>query len=181
MRKQLFAVICLLPLAILVRVASAGSPGDAVAGTYDILICKGTCSFSELANVIVKGRLVLFADKLEKVDLNRFDENRLSHHYPGDSIYGCFSLQTVAANSTYAGLEKIGLTSWTLQDNQYLFSLGRSVDAGYQASVARTIVGATAVSAIRALAIEEPSGSSVTRAAAPTTAISIARRDSGRR
>jgi len=141
MRKQLFAVICLLPLAILVRVASAGSPGDAVAGTYDILICKGTCSFSELANVIVKGRLVLFADKLEKVDLNRFDENRLSHHYPGEPINGCFSLQTVAANSTYAGLEKIGLTSWTLQDNQYLFSLGRSVDAGYQASVARTMIG----------------------------------------
>lgn len=140
MRKLFFVVSCIFPFGLLRPAAAPGSPEDAVAGTYDILICTGACSFDQQTNVVVKGRIVLFADKLEKVDLQRFDENRLSHHF-GEAINGCFTLETVRKTSIYAGGEKIGVTSWSQEGTQYSFSLYHSPDAGYAVSVERTTAG----------------------------------------
>jgi hypothetical protein len=140
MGKLFFVVSCMVPFGLLRPAVAAGSPGDAVAGTYDILICSGACSFDQQTNVVVKGRIVLFAEKLEKVDLQRFDENRFSHHF-GEAINGCFTLETVRKASIYAGGEKIGVTSWSRQGSQFSFSLYHSPDAGYQVSVERTTAG----------------------------------------
>jgi hypothetical protein len=113
---------------------------SAPAGTYELLICKDACSFSEANNVLVKGRLVLFADKLEKIDLDRFDERRFDYHF-GEAIDGCYTLETVHNSEIYAGIEKVGLTSWSQQGDEFQFSLYHSPDAGYQATVKRTTDG----------------------------------------
>lgn len=139
MRKLFFIASSLVPFA-LPSPAATGAPGDTIAGTYDILICTGACSFDRQENAAVKGRLVLFADKLGKADLQRFDENRFSNHFD-EPINGCFTLETVRKTSIYAGAEKIGVTSWSRQGGEYRFSLFHSPDAGYEASVARTTTG----------------------------------------
>jgi hypothetical protein len=140
MRRLLFIVLYILSFVVPQTVCAAGSSGDTVAGTYDLLICTGTCSFDEQTNAVVKGRIVLFANELGKNDLQRFDENRLSYHF-GEAINGCFTLETVRKSSIYAGLEKIGLTSWSEQEGQFRFSLYHSPDAGYQVSVERKMSG----------------------------------------
>lgn len=125
-------------LLVLPQAASAGvSPGNAPAGTYDILVCNGTCSFDRPEHVLVKGSIVLFKDKLEQADLQRFDENRLNHHF-GEPINGCFTLETVSQSSIYAGVEKVGITSWSAQGGRYRFSLFHSPDAGYEVTVERS-------------------------------------------
>lgn len=140
MVKRLLVAVCIVSFALLRPALAAGSAGDAIAGTYDILICKGACSFDEQANVVVKGQIVLFADVLGKSDLKRFDENRFFNHH-GEPINGCFTLHSVAKSSTYAGIEKIGVTSWSRYRQQYSFSLFHSPDASYPVTVERTMVG----------------------------------------
>lgn len=140
MRTLNFSLLCLAFAVAVQPVRAADSTGKAVAGTYDLLICQGACSFAEQKNVLVKGQLVLFADKLAKADLDRFDENRFQSR-GGDSINGCFTLETVRQHASYAGIEKIGVTTWSEQGNRYEFELFRSPDAGYSASVERTTTG----------------------------------------
>lgn len=140
MRTLSFSMLCLAFAVTAQPIRAADSAGNAVAGTYDLLICQGTCSFAEQKNVLVKGQLVLFADKLAKADLDRFDENRFQWR-GGDSINGCFTLEAVRQHVIYAGIEKIGVTTWSEQGNKYQFELFRSPDAGYGASVERTTTG----------------------------------------
>lgn len=139
MRGLILVVACILWLVASRTTFAAGSSGR-IAGTYDILICNGTCSFDKQTNAITKGRIVLFASELKQADLQRFDENRLRHHH-GEAINGCFTLETVGKPSSYAGVEKLGLTSWSEQGGQYRFSLFHSPDAGYEVSVKRTRAG----------------------------------------
>lgn len=138
--RKLPCVILYMAAALPPMLPAAGSPNAEIAGTYDILVCSGTCSFDGETNVAVKGRVVLFAEPLQTSDLQKFDENRLSHHF-GEPINGCFTLEIVHKSPIYAGIEKIGLTSWSDQEGQIQFSLYHSPDAGYQVSVVRKAPG----------------------------------------
>jgi hypothetical protein len=142
MRGLLLAVPCILWFVVPRAICAAGSSGHTAAGTYDILICNGTCSFDKQTNAIIKGRIVLFENKLGKADLQRFDANRFSYHF-GEAINGCFTLESVRQSSINAGGEKVGLTSWSEQGRQLRFSLYHSPDAGYEVSVERTRTGLT--------------------------------------
>ena len=82
----------------------------------------------------------LFATALAKADLQRFDENRFRSLY-GGAANGCFTLDALGETSSYAGLAKIGLTSWSREDGHYRFSLYHSPDAGYEVTVKPTQLG----------------------------------------
>jgi len=98
----------LLLAALLLIVGCVARPVDAleaapllVSGTYKILICKKSCSATDKENVVVEGDLVLFAEKLEQKNFDRFDRNRFNHHRPGEAINGCFTLRTLVKGQTY--------------------------------------------------------------------------------
>jgi hypothetical protein len=139
MRELILVVACFLSIAAS-RTTCAKGPSGTIAGTYEILICRGRCSFAKQTNAIDKGRLVLFANKLQPSDLQRFDENRFNHIH-GEPINGCFTLDHVGNPADYAAVEKLGVTSWSKQGSQYHFSLFHSPDAGYEVSVKPTNSG----------------------------------------
>ena len=169
MRRLVLVVACIVSFVAPRTTCAAGSSGH-IAGTYDILICNGTCSFEKQTNAITKGRIVLFANNLEEADLQRFDENRLRHHH-GEAINGCFTLDTVSKPSSYAGIENIGLTSWSEQGEQYRFSLFHSPDAGYEVSVKRTKAGLAGTGSSWGAGVAAPRS--------PSKEIVIARRTGG--
>jgi len=138
----------LLLAALLLIVGCVARPVDAleaapllVSGTYKILICKKLCSATDKENVVVEGDLVLFAEKLEQKNFDRFDRNRFNHHRPGEAINGCFTLRTLVKGQTYAGIEEIGLTSWSPHEDKLTFALFHSPDAGYEVEVKHTSEG----------------------------------------
>jgi len=169
MRGLILVVACISSF-VAPRTTCAAGSSEHIAGTYDILICNGTCSFEKQSNAIIKGRIVLFANNLEEADLQRFDENRLRHHH-GDVINGCFTLDIVSKTSSYAGIEKIGLTSWSEQGGQYRFSIFHSPDAGYEVSVKRTKTGSAGTGSSWGAGVAAPD--------LPSTEIVIARRTGG--
>ena len=169
MRGLLLVATCSTLFAALQTTRAAGTPAT-IAGTYDILVCKGPCSFERQAKVIIKGRLILFATALAKADLQRFDENRFSHLH-GEAINGCFTLDTLGATSSYAGIEKIGLTSWSKEDGHYRFSLYHSPDAGYEVTVKPTRLGLAGTGTSWGAGAAAPDS--------PSTEIVIARRTGG--
>jgi hypothetical protein len=169
MRALVLVVACTLSFVAPRTTCATGSSGH-IAGTYDILICNGTCSFDKQTNAILKGRVVMFANNLQEADLRRFDENRLRHHH-GEAINGCFALENVGKPSSDVGIEKIGLTSWSEQGGQYRFSLFHSPDAGYAVSVQRTKTGLAGTGSSWGVGVAAPEH--------PSTEIVIARRTSG--
>ena len=138
-RVLVLTVACTLSIVAPQASGSAALSKD-IAGSYDILICDGACAFEKQTNAVFKGRLVLFANALQTVDLGRFDENRLAHHH-GEPINGCFTLNPVGKQIRNIGVEKIGVTSWSKQDGVFRFSLFHSVDAGYAVEVQATTSG----------------------------------------
>jgi hypothetical protein len=106
-----------------------------VPGTYEILFCNDACTFADQSEVIVKGRLVLFANPLSKDELGRFNEARMFSHASDEAINGCFDLQRLKPTDSYVGGEKIGLTTWSEVDGKITFNLFHSPDAFYIASL----------------------------------------------
>ena len=85
----------------------------AIPGTYELLICKGSCSLDEPGNVLVRGLLVLAADPFTPDALNSLASMRFERAYGiGGDPNGCFSLSISVAGQTYAGLIEHGLTLW---------------------------------------------------------------------
>ena len=169
MRELILVVACTLSFVAPRTTCATGSSGH-IAGTYDVLICNGACSFDKQTNAILTGRMVLFANNLEEADLQRFDENRLRHHH-GEAINGCFTLDTVGKPSSDVGIEKIGLTSWSEQGGRYRFSLFHSPDAGYAVSVQRTKTGLAGTGSSWGVGVAAPEH--------PSTEVVIARRTGG--
>jgi hypothetical protein len=154
--RGIFSVVLFIWLITAPTVSGAASSSGHTAGTFDILVCSGTCSFGEATNAIIKGRLVLFEKPLGASDLQRFDANRFSHQF-GEPTNGCFTLETLRESSTYAGGEKIGVTSWSEQDGHIRFSLFRSTDSGYLVTVKRTRTGLTGTGSSWGAGVAAPS------------------------
>ena len=130
------AVLFVLATATTVNPASAEATHESPAGTYEILICKGTCSFTERANVVVQGVLVWMPDSLaatEVRDLRTHGFERV--HYSDEKPNACFALHTVVKDRTYAGLVRTGITSWSLEGSKLRIGFYSSPDAGYVATI----------------------------------------------
>lgn len=101
---------------------AADLPEQSVAGSYEILICKGPCAAAGDKNVLVSGRLVLFPVNLQQPELARV---HVSRHMYGDKPNGCFGLKKLPGRSYvgYAGIEKAGTTAWSIEGDQLHFAL----------------------------------------------------------
>ena len=168
--RTLFLVATCSILFAATRPTCAAGTRTTIAGTYDILVCKGPCTFERQAKVVVKGRLILFATALAKADLQRFDENRFSHLH-GEAINGCFTLAPPGETSSYSGIDNIGLTSWSRENGHYRFSLYHSPDAGYEVTVKSTRLGLAGTGTFWGVGVAAPNP--------PSTEIVIARRTGG--
>jgi hypothetical protein len=58
--RSIFSVGAFIWLFTAPALSIAAGPIGHSAGTHDIQVCNGTCSFGEATNIIVKGRIVLF-------------------------------------------------------------------------------------------------------------------------
>jgi hypothetical protein len=112
------------------------------AGTYEILICKSSCPVTGDENVLIRGRLVLFPMDLTQPDLARIHSSHFSHL--GRQVpNACFALDKLQGRTYagYAGIDKEGLTAWSIEGDELHFALYHSPDAGYKVTAQRTTMG----------------------------------------
>jgi hypothetical protein len=136
------AAACFMALLGISYAQAAEVPAQSVAGTYEVLICTGSCASARDQDVVVKGRVVLFANSLRPQELARV-------HLPGRRMRGepngCFALEKVPGRTYegYAGIEDAELTSWSIGNDELTFTLFRSPDAGYKVAAHRAETGFT--------------------------------------
>lgn len=120
---------------------AAELPEKSIAGTYEILICEGSCASAGDKEVLVKGRLVLFATSLQQQELTQLQLRGRFRN--GEMPNGCFALERLSGRDYrgYAGIDKAGLTAWSIEDDRLRFSLHRSPDAGYKVTAKLVATG----------------------------------------
>ena len=107
---------------------SAVAKDRGVAGTYELLICKGACSFAERGNVVRTAVIVVFGRGMKRKDVERIDSSYLDFRY--GEANACYML-------TYPDRQRAGVTSWTLDRQTLAFSLMHSPDSWYSVRVER--------------------------------------------
>lgn len=107
---------------------AAENKNRAVAGTYDLLICKGTCSFTERRNVLRTAVIVLFDRAMRRDDVARIDSTYLDFRY--DKAKACYVL-------SYPNRQASGVTAWMLDKHTLSFTLMHSPDSWYTVRVER--------------------------------------------
>jgi hypothetical protein len=107
---------------------SARSKDRAIAGTYELIICKGQCSFTERGNVLRTAIIVFFDRVMKRQDVERIDSTY--HDFKYDPAKACYIL-------TNPNRQTSGVTSWTLNGKTLSFSLMRSPDSWYSVRVER--------------------------------------------
>lgn len=120
-------------LALLFAVAASGAAQSAekdqgVAGTYELLICRGRCSFTERGNVLRTAVIVLFDRAMKRTDVERIDPAYLDFRY--DKAKACYVLN-------YPNRQSSGVTAWLLDRKTLSFTLVRSKDSWYSVRVER--------------------------------------------
>jgi hypothetical protein len=103
------------------------SKDGGVAGTYELLICKGPCSFGEHRNVLGTGVSVLFDRAMKRKDLARLDP---SYELRGEKANACYVL-------TYPIPQASGVTAYSLDRATLSFTLMHSKDSWYSVRVER--------------------------------------------
>lgn len=120
--------LCLCMMMVLAGAAqSVESKDRAIAGTYELLICKGPCSFAERGNVLRTGVIVLFDRAIKREDVARMDP---TYDFRQDKANGCYVL-------TYPIPHASGATAWSLDRKTLSFILMRSKDSWYSVRVER--------------------------------------------
>jgi hypothetical protein len=97
-----------------------------ISGTYELLICKGPCSFTERGNVLRTGVIVLFDRAMKGKDVERIDSTYL--HFKYDKANGCYVLSYPNG---------AGVTAWMRDRKAVSFTLLRSKDSWYSVRVER--------------------------------------------
>lgn len=102
-------------------------------GTYEVVICRGACSFASGGNAVAEGHFVLLGKGLEQAEANRLDmffERALSRR----DANGCYNLKRLSNHDYvgYANTRGPALTIWSLTNGELHLSLFRSTDAGYE-------------------------------------------------
>jgi hypothetical protein len=107
----------------------AVSKDQGISGTYELLICKGPCSFTERGNVLRTAVIVIFNRAMGRKEVERIDS--AYHDFRNDPAKACYVL-------TYPNRQTSGVTSWTRSGQTLSFSLMRSPDSWYSVRVERT-------------------------------------------
>ena len=115
--------------------ASDVNKDSAVTGTYEFIICKGTCSFSDRGNVFATAVVVFFDGVINRKDKERIDP--YSHYDPSD-VRACYMVDVKAHAQSYLGINKFGVSPWNLNGKTLQFDLFHGIDAGYVVEVDRT-------------------------------------------
>lgn len=136
-RALFVLLLCLSASGCSLTGQSARTREAGVEGTYQIMICQGTCGAD---NVLVRGRLVLETDpysldsvpELARIYFRRYEPYLLisdAERAPN----ACFHLELTRRSRTYAGISPVGLTRWSVaEDSDSLeIPLYHSPDAGY--------------------------------------------------
>ncbi len=138
---------CILGLATLITTAHAGDApthpceGE-VPGSYDLLVCKGPCSFTSADNVLVRGFVVLEADEFEVSEVIEPIRQQFDYGYAwAGNPRGCFVLETLERNRTYAGIIPLGFSRWSWRNSELRFELYASPDAWYNTQLNVTADG----------------------------------------
>jgi len=122
------------------------SPADEVAGTYELLICKNACSFSDPQNAFTRATVVLHdrpltREERELIDPDYRPPDRASTPVPPRplefQLRGCFSLKHLAKAQSFVQIKTTGATPWQFKDGTLRFELYRSPDAAYLVELER--------------------------------------------
>jgi hypothetical protein len=139
----------LLLLALAPQQERPALPSFSPPGTYDILICKGACTFTSTSNVLVRGSLILEAQSFQPPYPPQDAPPPFGWSFGprdlflrnGGAANACFVLETLERNQTYAGLIPIGFPAWSQVANTVVFKLYGSPDADHKANVTLTEEG----------------------------------------
>lgn len=131
--------IKVLPLLVIAMVSCAVQASDVnkgreVTGTYEFIICKGACSFSDRGNVFATAVVVFFDRVISRRDKERIDP--YYHYDPSDRA--CYAVDLKVHAQSYVGAQKTGISPWKLIGQTIEFDLFHSADAGYVVDVDRT-------------------------------------------
>lgn len=119
-------------------VHAADMSPESIAGTYDVLICKDSCPSLGSKGVLARGRLVLFAQGLTAQEVEQMTAANVPTLRSAKAPNGCFALEKKDSSyQGYAGIDKVGLTQWSIGDLGLTFHLYRSPDAGYRVDARR--------------------------------------------
>jgi hypothetical protein len=122
--KRGLRVLCVI--AVLAGAAqSVESKDRGVAGTYELLICKGSCSVS--GNVLGTGVIVLFEHAMKRKDVARLDP---SYDFRQEKPNACYAV-------TYPVPQASGATIYSLDRETVSFVLMRSKDSWYSVRLER--------------------------------------------
>jgi hypothetical protein len=123
--SALAAFLAFAVVACAAQSAMGKDPG--VAGTYEILICKGSCSFAQRGHVLGSGLIVLFDRAMNRKDVARLDP---PYDYRHEKANACYAL-------TYPTPQASGVTIYSLDRETVSFVLMSSKDSWYSARVER--------------------------------------------
>jgi hypothetical protein len=112
-------------------VARAVDSSSEVPGTYELVICKSTCSFAEPGKVFATAVIVLFDHALVPQDLARI----APFYRDFEPARACFTVKRNFKAQSYVGIQKSGATPWQLRGSTLEFRLFQSPDAWYLVKV----------------------------------------------
>lgn len=118
--------------------------GESVAGTYELIACRAPCNPGVRGTTLARGLLVL---EDQPYSLDRVPEPARSHIRDSYLIMDddeiadpnvCFVVERIPDAETYAGIEKVGMTTWRGENGGGIWlRLFQSPDAAYVLSLSR--------------------------------------------
>ena len=120
-----------LALMSLPTLSHSVTPETNASGTYEIIVCKESCSFSDMTNVFARGIVVLDDHRLPTRDGTQVEPSFIG---PNEVARACYSMNVLRKADSFAGLSKQGISSWRMSGGVIEFSIFRSADAGYEVS-----------------------------------------------
>src|SRR5258708_4312684 len=116
--------------------AATSSKDQKFTGTYEFIICKGACSFSDRGNVFATAVVVFFDSVITASDRERIDP---FYNYDPSDVRACYAVSRKMQAHSYVGINnKTGVAPWKLDGHTVQFDLFHSSDAGYVVEVNRT-------------------------------------------
>ena len=118
---------------------TSGPPAGAVAGTYDVLICRGPCDLRRPEQAMAHGHLVLEAAPYPFAEVPEPAQSYLRDREPylviadaRSAPNACFVLRKEPLARTYGGITPVAMTRWAADTAAMIrLPLYHSPDAGY--------------------------------------------------
>jgi hypothetical protein len=132
-----FSAIPIVAIAILSYTVQAADSGkdQAITGTYEFIICKGACTFSDRGNVFATAVVAFFDGPITWSDRQRI---KPIYRYDPSDVRACYAVSRKVQVKSYLGIQKTGVSEWKFDGHTLQFMLFHSADAGYVVEVDRT-------------------------------------------